>query len=55
MFIFRRRSIYTPTNLMLILDGIPSEVSLFHEDYAQYFLNIDETQHKFSMAGNKGG
>ncbi len=55
MFIFKHRSIYTPTNLLLILDGIASEVSLYHEDDARYFLNTDETQHKFSTAGNKGG
>ena len=32
-----------------------SEVSLYHPDDARFFLNTDETQHRFSNAGNKGG
>ena len=42
-------------NLFFSLDGVPSEVSLFHPDDARFFLNTDETRHKFTTAGNKGG
>jgi len=36
------------------INGIWSEVSLFHDNDSCYFLNTDETQHKFLTARNKG-
>ncbi len=35
--------------------GVLSEVSLFHPDYILWFVSIDETNHKFSTDGPKGG
>ncbi len=35
--------------------GVPSEVSLVHEDDVHWFLTLDETHHVFSTEGNKGG
>ena len=37
------------------LDGVWSEVSLYHEDDLRWFLNTDETHHTFSTASKKGG
>ena len=41
--------------IFLVLDGILSEGFLFHPEDVHFFLNTDETQHKFTTAGNKGG
>ena len=35
--------------------GVQSEVSLGHDEDARRFINIDETQHKFSNESEKGG
>ena len=36
-------------------DGIESEVSLYHKDDLNWIINLDETQHKFSTEGHRGG
>ena len=38
-----------------ISDGVESEMSLVHEDDVDWFLTLDETHHKFSTVGAKGG
>ena len=43
------------TCLCDLADGVWSEVSLYHKDDLRYFLNTDETQHRFSTASKKGG
>ncbi len=34
--------------------GVKLEVTLFHDDDILWFVNANETQHKFSIAGPKG-
>ncbi len=36
-------------------DGVESKVGLVHEDNVKWFLTLDETHHKFSAVGAKGG
>ena len=35
--------------------GVASEASLIHPDDAYWFITLDETHHKLSSEGNKGG
>ena len=35
--------------------GVPSEVSLVHPDDVDWFVMLDETHHRYSSKGNKGG
>ena len=42
-------------NLLILLDGQWSEISLIHPDDVDWFLSMDETHHRFSTEGNKGG
>ena len=37
------------------IHGVWSNCSLIHEDDVDHFIVMDETHHKFSTAGNKGG
>ena len=39
----------------LFTDGFDSEISLIHPDDKHCFAAIDETQHRFSTEGDKGG
>ena len=35
--------------------GVESECSLIHPDDVDWFFTMDETHHRFSSKGNKGG
>ena len=35
--------------------GVPCEVSLVHPDDVDWFVTLDETHHRYSSKGNKGG
>ena len=35
--------------------GVVYEVSLIRPDYIYWFITLDETYHKLSLEGNKGG
>ena len=43
------------TCILLLQDGVESEVSLFHPDDCDHFITLDETHHPLSTEGNKGG